>query len=86
MNFLAKSLIEETDEVIAFWTFIFILDEREMNAIVGKFSDYYIRNYQIDYFLKKKMKKLHNHFTKLGVDFSIVTSTMIIVLFYPYMY
>jgi hypothetical protein len=87
MNFVSGALLELlNNEVIAFWTFLFLLDEYELNSLYYEnMPDYSIRIFQLEYYIKIHYKVLFNHFKKNQISAELIFSKWILTLFSSYL-
>lgn len=87
MNFVAGGLIQLLDdEELAFWIFLQFLDDSEMNSLYFEnMPDYSIRIYQLNYYLKKYLTPLYNHFRKHQINPDLILSKWILTIFSSYL-
>lgn len=87
MNFVSGALLELlNNEETAFWTFLFFLDEYELNSLYYEnMPDYSIRVFQLEFYLKIHYKVLFNHFKKCQINAELILSKWILTLFSSYL-
>jgi len=83
MNFVASALYEFLeDEELAFWVFLYFLDEMELNSLYFEnMPDYSIRIYQLNYYIKKHIPALYSHFLKNQINPDLILSKWILTIF-----
>ena len=87
MNFVAAALLElMDDEELSFWIFLNFLDDIELNSLYFEnMPDYNIRIFQLNFYIKKYIQPLFNHFSKFQINPDLILSKWILTIFSSYL-
>ncbi len=87
MNFIAGALINFFDnEEICFWIFLSFIDDLELSFLFLKnMPDYYIRIFQLNYYIKEYFPELFDHLQKAQINADLFFSKWILTIFSNYL-
>ncbi len=87
MNFVAAAILELLDdEELSFWIFLNFLDDMELNSLYYEnMTDYSIRIYQLNHYIKKEIPSLYAHFQKNQINPDLILSKWILTIFSSYL-
>ena len=83
MNFIVGALINFiNDEETCFWIFLYFIDIIELKDLyLQNMSEYFIKLYQLNYFIKENYPKMHNHLKTNRINLDIFFSKWILTIF-----
>lgn len=68
MNFIVGSLLYHSSEVIAFWLFVSLVEDNEMQDIYSPgLPGLYKHTQIIDLLIKEKLREVHRHFVNIFI-------------------
>lgn len=87
MNFVSGALLELlNNEETAFWTFLYMIDEYELNSLYYEnMPDFSIRVFQLEHYIKKYFQQLYIHFKKNQINAELIFSKWILTVFSLYL-